>query len=145
MVPSPLHIAVIGHEPTQAAYLRAALQVELPGLIVLDVADSASTTAPDLVLLQADPDDPRPVAAHGASPVIVVARGPLPLAAIEALVRDGAEDVLDLLHVTGTSLAAAVLKAVGRRGRARRPERPHHGLAPGSSFPDAPSFPEALA
>lgn len=122
----PTEILVVTDDPCHAAYLKAVLQLEIPGRFEVRQASLAglhSLAGADLVLLLAEPAPAAlaelPAMAQGAGrpPVIVVAGGPLDLESVGRLILDGADDVIDMARLTPRALAAAVLKAVRRRTR----------------------------
>ena len=131
-MPEPLDILVLTDEPFHASYLASVLDLEAPGLFrVRHVGRGgpASVAGADLVLVQGGlssagarlPFADRIAAAFGAfgAPVIVVSRGGMDLPALDRLMHEGADDVLDLGELSARGLAAAVLKAVCRRWRSR--------------------------
>ena len=135
MVVPVIAILVVTDEPGHAAYLRAVLQLELPGRFEVWHAGRGlpPPRSADLVLLLGEPgergslDELHRFAGEGRPPVIVVASSHLGLEALGSLIADGAEDVIDLARLTARGLAAAVLKAVRRHGRVPRYE---HVAAP---------------
>jgi len=135
-MPEPLDIVVWTDEPFHASYLASVLDLEAPGLFrVRHVGrgEPPSVGRADLVLVQggaapegAAPEGARVPAAHRmaaafGAPVIVVSRGGMDLRALDRLMHEGADDVLDLAQLNASGLAAAVLKAVRRRWRSPDP------------------------
>jgi hypothetical protein len=126
-MPEPLDILVLTDEPFHASYLASVLDLEAPGLFRVRHIGRGGAPSPagaDLVLVQGRfaPGDGRApfadrIAAARGAPVIVVSRGGMDLPALDRLMHEGADDVLDLGELNARGLAAAVLKAVRRRSR----------------------------
>lgn len=122
-MPEPLDILVWTDEPFHASYLARVLDLEAPGLFQVrhvGRGEAASVAGADLVLVQGASEGARitfadRIAAARGAPVILVSRGTMDLLALDRLMHEGADDVLDLGELSARGLAAAVLKAVRRR------------------------------
>src|SRR5688500_2046510 len=144
-MPEPLDILVLTDEPFHASYLASVLDLEAPGLFRVRHVGRGGPPSPagaDLVLVQGGvaPEDGRTpfagrIAACGA-PVIVVSRGGMDLPALDRLMDEGADDVLDLGELSARGLAAAVLNAVRRRRPRGAPEHPDARPAVLGQVPD---------
>jgi len=131
---TPLDLLILIDEPFHASYLASVLDLEAPGMFRVRRATPGEPAAPaaaDLVLVQEGfaPGDARAslagrMAAAAGAPIIVVVRGGLDLPSLDRFMHEGADDVLDLGALSAWELAAAVLKAVRRRGRPASGPRP---------------------
>ncbi|MHB8633660.1 MAG: hypothetical protein ACYDBQ_06820 [Thermoplasmatota archaeon] len=107
-----MRVGVFAEEPSHVRFLEMLVELaDCPGVAVADGDTDVAVVECDL----ASPWSANLPAIH--APFVVVCRGAIPLADVERLIREGADDVLVLGETTPERLIAALAKTVGRHER----------------------------